>query len=79
MRRWEYFPWTYPKPNLVATKATHISGATVPLMIMACGKTTVAVSNPSQENIFNAAASFQVEIFGNNIYSLNFKPIFKIF
>jgi len=45
-------PFTYPAPNFVMTKATHISGVVFPLAILAAGKTVIAVHNCPKDEIF---------------------------
>ncbi len=60
MRYFERIPWTLNKPNLIATKATHISGTTLGFIILGCGKTAVVVSNLTQKCIFDVAAKFKV-------------------
>lgn len=60
MRYFERIPWTVDKPNLIATKATHISGTVLGFILLASGKTAVVVSTLTQTCIFNVAAKFKV-------------------
>lgn len=60
MRSLERGPYTSHKPNLCATKATHISGTVLGFIMMAGGKTAVVVSNLTKENIFEAVEKYKV-------------------
>ncbi|ODM88238.1 putative 4-coumarate--CoA ligase 3 [Orchesella cincta] len=90
IRTLERGPFTSDKPNLFATKATHASGTTLGLVIMATGRTSVVVSNLTLDSIISAAVkykpgfifafpAFLVAMVNTQVQGHDFSSIEKIF
>lgn len=60
IRHWANFPFMEHKPNLLASKGTHVSGAVLPLAILAKGVMGVVLSKVSKEILIQAVDKYKV-------------------
>jgi len=68
--RMTHLPFTYPAPNLVLAKATHITGFLIPLGIMATGFSQVFTLEFSKQTVLDCIHTHKVCLISLNFYIL---------
>jgi len=57
-----YFPLTYPEPNLLLCKATHVGAIMLPMAVMALGFSAVCTPDLSPQGILKCIERMKVRI-----------------